>query len=43
MIMSLLKHEDDYYKPTREGNVWIYNYIEHESSGDRNKNLSVKE
>ena len=24
-------------------NLWNNNYIEHESNGDRNKNLSVKE
>ena len=35
--------QDDYYKPTTEGSFWNNNYIEHESSGDRNKNLSGKE
>ena len=42
-IMSLFKQEDDYYKPIRAGNFWNNNYIEYESSGDRSKNLSVKE
>ena len=34
--------EEDYYNPIRLGNFWNNNYIEYESSGDRNKNLSVK-
>ena len=42
-INGLSKQEDNYYKPTRVGNFWSNNYIEHESSGDRNKNLSAKE
>ena len=32
-----------YYKPIRVGNFWNNNYIEYESNGDINKNLSVKE
>ena len=35
--------EKDYYKPIRIGNFWNSNYVKYESSGDRNKNLSVKE
>ena len=31
--------QDDYYKPIRVANFWNNNYIEYESSGDRNKNL----
>ena len=43
-IRALFEQEEkDYYKPTRVGNFWNTNYNEHESSGDRNKNLSVKE
>ena len=42
-IKALSKKEDDYYKPTRVDNFWNNNYIKHESSGDRNKKLSVKE
>ena len=40
-IRTLFKQEDDYYKPSRVGGFWNNNYIEYESSGDRN--LSVKE
>ena len=43
-IRTLFKQkEKDYYKPIRVGNFWNNNYIEYECSGDRNKNLSVKE
>ena len=42
-IRTFFKQEDDYYKPIRVGNFWNNNYIEHESSGDRSKNLSVNE
>ena len=42
-IRTLFKQEDDYYKPIKVGNFWNNKYIEYESSGDRNKNLSVKE
>ena len=35
--------EEDYYKPERVGNVWNNNYIEYESKGGRNKNISVNE
>ena len=41
--MTFFKQEDDYYKPIRVGNFWNNNYVEYESSGDRNKNISVKE
>lgn len=37
------KNEDHYYKPVRVDNFYGSNYIEHESNGDRNKKLSVKE
>ena len=40
---NIIKQEDHYYKPTRVSNFWNNNYIEHESSGDTNKNLSVNE
>ena len=36
------QEEKDYYKPIRVGNFWNNNYTEYESSGDRNKILSVK-
>ena len=43
-IKTLFEQEEkDYYKPIRVGNFWNKNYIEYESSGDRKKNLSVKE
>ena len=42
-IWALFKQEDDYYEPITVGNFWNNNYLEYESSGDRNKNLSVKE
>ena len=35
--------EEAYYKPERVGNVWNNNYIEYESKGGRNKNISVNE
>ena len=42
-IRTLFEQEEKYYKPIRVGNFWNNNYIEYESSGDRNKNPSVKE
>ena len=43
-IRTIFEREEiDYYKPIRVGNFWNNNYIEYESSGDRNKKLSVKE
>ena len=43
-VSNLFQQEkEDYYKPARVGNFWNHNYIEHESNGDRNKNLLVKE
>ena len=43
-IRTLLEQQEekDYFKPIRVGNFWNNNYVEYESSGDRNKNLSVK-
>ena len=40
-IKIFFEKEDDYYKLIRISNFW--NYIKYESSGNRNKNLSVKE
>ena len=42
-IRTLFEEEYDYCKPTRVGNFWNNIYVEYESSGDRNKNLSIKE
>ena len=35
--------DEDYYKPVRTKGVFHGNYIEHESKGDKDKNLSPKE
>ena len=37
------QQEEDYYKPKRESNFWNNNYIEYESNGDKNSNLSLGE
>ena len=44
-IRTLFEQQEEkhYYKPIRVGNFWNNNYINYKSSGDRNKNLSVKE
>ena len=43
-IKNLFEHEEgNYYKPVRVRNVWSNNYIENESSSDRNKTLSDEE
>ena len=41
-IRTLIEKEEKDYKPMRVGNFWN-NYIEYKNSGDRDKNLSVKE
>ena len=38
-----MKKKRIFYKPVRVSNFWSNNYIEYESSGDKNKTLSVKE
>ena len=40
-IMTLFEQQEDYYQPKRVGNFWNNNYIEHESNGDKNRNLSL--
>ena len=35
--------KEDYYKPIRTGNAFSSNYIEHESTGDKDKTSSMKE
>ena len=35
--------EEDYYEPKRVSNFWNKNYIEYESNGDKNRNLSLDE
>ena len=42
-IRTFFEQEEKYYKSIRVGNFWNNNYIEHESSGDRNKKPSVQE
>ena len=43
-IKNLLEYEEEnYYKPVRVNSFWSNNYTEYESSGDRNKTLSVEE
>ena len=37
------QEEKDYYKPKRVSNFSNDNYIEYESNGDRNRNLSLDE
>ena len=37
------QQEEDYYKPIRVSNFWHNNYIEYESNGDKNRNLSLDE
>ena len=37
------EQEDDYHEPKRLSNFWNNNYIEYESNGDKNKNLSLDE
>ena len=35
--------EKDYYKPKRINSFWNSNYIEYDSNGDKNRNLSLDE
>ena len=37
------QEESDFYKRIRAGSFWNKNSVKCQSSGDRNKNLSVKE
>ena len=42
-IRTLFEWEEDYYQPKRVSNFWDNNYIEYESNGDKNINLSLDE
>ena len=42
-IIMTLNKEEDYYESKRVRNVWNNNYIEYESNGDKNRNLSLDE
>ena len=35
--------DEDYHKPIKTKDAFNSNYIEHESKGDKNKTLSIKE
>ena len=35
------EEEQDHYKPERASNFWNNNYIEYNSNGDKNRNLSL--
>ena len=41
--IKTFEKEDNHYKSIKVGNSWKKDYIEDESNGDKNKNLSVKE
>ena len=42
-IRNLFEYEEkDYYQPLGLYNFWTNNYIEYESSSDRNKTLTVE-
>ena len=40
---TLFEKEEDYQKPKRVSSFWSNNYIEHESNGYKNSNLSLDE
>ena len=40
---TFLEQEEDYYKSKRVCSFWNNNYIEYESNGDKNSNLSLGE
>ena len=40
-IRNLKEQEEDYYKPIRADNFYSSNYIEYESNGEIDKNLSI--
>ena len=42
-IRTLFEQEEDYYEPKRVSNFWNNSYIEYESNGDKNSNLSLDE
>ena len=41
-VITILEQEDDYYKTKRVSNFQNNDYIEYESSDNRNKTLSLK-
>ena len=42
-ILFVTENEEDFYEPKRINNFQNYNYIKHESNGDKNRNLSLDE
>ena len=43
-IQTLFEQEEkDYYKPKRLNNFWNNNYVDYESNGNKNRNLSQDE
>ena len=40
---NLFQPGEDHFKPVRAGNAFSSNYIEHESNGDRDEILSIKD
>ena len=42
-IIRGYEEQEYYYKPVREDNFYINNYIEYERSGEKNKSLSIKQ
>ena len=42
-INTIFEQEEDYYEPVTVGNFWKKIYMEYQTNGDRNKNLSVEE
>ena len=43
-IRTLFEQEEkDYYKPKRVSSFWNNNYIDYDSNGDKNNNLSLDE
>ena len=35
------QEKEDYYEPKRVSNFWSNDFIQHESNGDKNRNLSI--
>lgn len=41
-LQEYIESEKDYYKPVSVRNFWNNNFIKYESSGDKDKTLSIK-
>ena len=42
-IRTFFEQQEDFCKPERVNNFWNNNYIEYESNGDKDRNLSLYE